>query len=271
MTHMPSLTLSFGLSRMARPLAPAVLSLVAALTLMLGVAPEASAQADLPTAESLFEAHVVAIGGREAIAKHRNRVVYGTIENSAGEVQILIVTQAAPNLLRFTAQSPGRFTIVRVFDGTTAWGIEMNGSTRLIESDSDEAKDLAFNAVFEAEAAYKTQYTSMRTTERTIFDNRPVFAVDVETRVGLSQRIFFGLESKLIIGKTQVVGTGGTPTELVFNYDEYTDYEGVKLVSLQRQTLRGQVNIIKTDFVEVNVEELPDFSPPASLTVSAGG
>ena len=52
----------------------------------------------------------------------------------------------------------------------------------------------------------------------------------------------------------------------------FIEYEGVKLVSSQRQTLRGQVNTIRTNFVQVNVDEIADFSPPASLTsASAGG
>ncbi len=239
--------------------------LLVAVMLISGLTPSATAQSELPAAETLFERHVEAIGGRDALATHNNRVVYGEIESGTGDVQVLIVSQARPNKLHYIAQSPGRFTIVRAFDGTTAWGVEMNGESRLLDSESDEGKDLAFNAVFETDAAYKTQYTTMRTTERTIFADKPVFAVDVQTSSGLSQRIFFDIEDGLIIGKTQIIGAGNAPTELVFNYDEYTEYEGVKLVSSQRQTLRGQVNTIRTHFVEVNVDDLPDFSPPASL------
>lgn len=258
------------LPNLSRLLGPCAITLVT-LLLNLVAGAQAVAQGPLPDAASLFEAHVEAIGGRKAIEAQHNRVVYGTIEYSNGEVQVLIVRQQAPNMLRYSAQSPGRFTIVRVFDGTTAWGIDADGSSKVLDPNSEEAKDLAFNAVFLGDAAYKTQYTSMRTTEQTVFDDHSVYAVDVVSTIGTSQRIFFDVDSKLIVGKTQVINTGGTPTELVFHYDEYTDYEGVKLVSLQRQDLRGQTNTIKTDFVEVNVKELPSFSPPATLTASAGG
>lgn len=255
------------LSNLMRLLSP----LAIALMMTLGAASQASAQGDLPEAASLFDAHVEAIGGREALEAQHNRVVYGTIEFANGETQVLIVRQEAPNKLRYSAQSPGRFTIVRVYDGTVAWGIDADGKTKMLDPKSDEAKDLAFNAVFLGDAAYKTQYTSIRTTEQTIFDDKPVYAVDVVSAAGVSQRVFFDVESKLIIGKTQVVGTGGTPTELVFHYDEYTEYEGVKLVSSQRQALRGQTNTVRTNFVEVNVDDLPSFSPPEGLTASAGG
>jgi hypothetical protein len=249
-----------------------------ALSLLLAWSPAATAQGDLPTAEALFEAHVDGIGGREAIEAQRNRVVYGSIDFDGEGTQILIIYQQAPNLMRYTAESPGQFTITRGFDGENPWGIGPNGLPVTVAEGSDEARDLRFNAVFAGDAAYKTQYSSMRTNERTLFDNKPVFAVDVQTFSGLSQRIFFDVESKLIIGKTQVVqGSEGTPTELLFIYDEYTDYEGVKLVSKQRQVLGGKINTIATHFVEVNVDELPSFSAPsgaeasASVPVSPGG
>ncbi len=261
------MTTSHTLVRLLSPLAITLITLMVTL----GAAPQAAAQGDMPEAASLFEAHIEAIGGREAMEAHRNRVVYGTIEFANGETQVLIVRQEAPNKLRYSAQSPGRFTIVRVYDGTIAWGIDADGKSKVLDPKSDEAKDLAFNAVFMGDAAYKTQYTSMRTTEQTIFDDKSVYAVDVVSTAGVSQRVFFDVESKLIAGKTQVVGTGGTPTELVFHYDEYTEYEGVKLVSSQRQALRGQTNTVRTDFVEVNVDDLPSFSPPEGLTASAGG
>ena len=193
------------------------LGVLAAVMLLTGLSSSASGQDVLPSAESLFERHVEAIGGREAIASHKNRVVYGEIEMGNGDMQVLIVSQGRPSKLHYIAQSPGRFTVIRAFDGTSAWGIEMNGEARLLDPDSDEARDLAFNAVFETDAAYKTQYTSMRTTEQTIFADTPVFAVDVQTSTGLSQRIFFDSEDGLLIGKPQIVGAGTSPTELVFN------------------------------------------------------
>lgn len=241
-----------------------------ALSLLLAWSPVASAQGDVPTAEALFEGHVEAIGGREAISAHKNRVVYGSIDFDGEGTQILIIYQQAPNLMRYTAESPGQFTITRGFDGENPWGIGPNGQPVAIAEESDEARDLRFNAVFAGDAAYKTQYSSMRSNERTLFDNKPVFAVDVQTFSGLSQRIFFDVESKLIVGKTQVVqGSEGTPTELLFIYDEYTEYEGVKLVSKQRQILSGKVNTITTHFVEVNVDDLPSFTAPTAAEASA--
>jgi len=232
--------------------------------------PEASAQG-LPSAESLFQAHVQAIGGREAMERHRNRIVYGSIDFEGGGTQILVIHQQAPNKLLYTVESPGQFTITRAFDGESAWGIDQTGQVITINPTSDEGRDIRFNAVFLGDAAYETQYTSMRTTERGVFNNRPIFAVDVTTFTGLSQRILFDQETRLIIGKVQVVeGTGGAaPGEMVFNYDEYTEFEGVRLVTRQRQTLRGRTNVVNTHFVEVNNENMVSFTRPEMVQSSA--
>ncbi|HZW10384.1 MAG TPA: hypothetical protein VFF69_10815 [Phycisphaerales bacterium] len=220
---------------------------------------------DLPQAESLFEAYIEAIGGREALARHQNRVLHGIYRIAAnGDTQILTLYCETPNRLLAELEAPALGTTIRATNGAVAWGTNASGTPFRL----DEAETASFNdnAIFLNEAAYKERYKSIRTAGTAVFDGKNAYQVDFVTHSGLQGSIYFDAESKLVVGRQLKNAEGQGPLVLVTAYKEF---EGVMLPTLQQQRFQDvQTPSVDIEFrwVEVNVDDLPSFDPPAQLT-----
>jgi hypothetical protein len=243
----PAALVGFGSAAHAQPQAPA---------------------ADLPQAETLFEGYIEAIGGSEAIAKHRNRVLHGIYRVvSTGDTQILTLYCEAPNRLRADLEAPAIGSTVRATNGAQAWGTNASGTPFRL----DPQETAAFNdsAVFIGEAAYKERYESIKTVNTAVFDGKTAYQVDFTTKSGLSGSVYFDAESKLVVGR-QLKSPDGKPGALVL-VSGYKDFDGLKIPTLQQQRFQDvQIPSVDIEFrwVEVNVDELPSFDPPAQLAAS---
>lgn len=230
--------------------------------------PESS---DLPAAEELFEAYIEAIGGRDALARHENRVLHGIYRSeSSGETQILTLYWDNANRLRAELEAPALGTTIRATNGEVSWGNNLSGTPFRL----DEQERVTFNdsAVFLGEAAYKDRYESYKTVGTAVFDGKTAYQVDFATKSGLEGSVFFDAESKLVVGRQlkSPDGKGAGPLALVTGYKEF---EGLKIPTLQQQRLQDvntpSVNI-EFRWIEVNVDELPSFDPPAQLAAAGG-
>jgi hypothetical protein len=245
-----------------RPLARIVPALLAALLLLVAPARAQDNQA-LPGAESLFEKHVEAIGGRAALDKHRDRTLHGiyTILDT-GETQVLTIYAEAPNRMRAELDAPALGTTTRASDGTQAWGTNNTGSPfHLTGRDRDELLD---SAGFLGEADYKTAYTSIATVGQVNIDGRPAWRVDFTAKSGLKGSVYFDVETGRVSAR-QLLPADPKANHTLIVVSDYKEFEGVQLPTRQRQlvgeNLRPVVDI-EYRWVEVNTGKMPDFTAP---------
>lgn len=238
-----------------------------------GVQP-AQPASELPKAEELFEAYIAAIGGRENLEKQRNRVLHGVYRVTAtGDTQILTLYCDAQNRFRAELEAPGLGTTIRATNGEVAWGTNISGTPfRLGEQETLELKDSAF---FVGEAAYKDRYETATTVGTAVFDDQTVYQVDFVTKTGLSGSVYFDAESKLLVGR-QLKPLSGEGSGTLVLVKGYKDFDGVKLPTIQQQRFQNvQTPAVEIEFrwVDVNVDTLPTFDPPAQLAAmeSSGG
>lgn len=222
---------------------------------------------NFPSPESLFEAHIKAIGGRDALAKHHDRTLYGIYRvPDSQETQALTIYAEGPNHMRAELVQPAVGTIVRATDGTDAWGTNTTGTPfELRGRDRDELLD---SARFDGEAGYKDAYTSVNTTGQGNIDGKPAWRVEFETKSGLKGAVFFDAASGLVCARQIYGATQSTPPTLVVVGD-YKEFEGVKLPTRQRQLVGDQFKpMVDIEFrwVEVNTGDMPQFAAPENTT-----
>lgn len=250
-------------------LLPLAVALLAPLPALAQVEPPTSQPAELPDAESLFERYVEAVGGRQALENHRNRVLHGIYRIvESGDTQILTLYAARGDKLRAELDAPALGTTIRATNGESAWGTNTTGTAFMLSP--AEAADLRDSAVFLGEADYESRYKSYRTAGTNDFDGRTAYRVEFVTKDGLEGSVYFDAETGLMVGRQlKSAPTAGEGTLVLVR--DYKEFEGVKLPTLQQQRFGdNQAYAVEIEFrwVDVNVDKLPSFDPPPD-TVAA--
>ena len=188
--------------------------------------PEArpSAPATAPTADSILEKYVAALGGADAIQKVTSRVGKGAINTSGKDTAIEVFTKA-PNKRVTITHNEGSDSFT-AFDGTIGWMGSTGRPAR--EMSAADAKGSALDSEFYLPLRMKEVFTQLR-------PGRPDKIGDVSvmtltgTRPGLPPvRFFFDANSGLLLRVVRYTENplGRMPVQI--DYADYRDVDGVK-------------------------------------------
>lgn len=232
------------------------------------VVPPPPSSQTLPAAEELFERHIAAIGGLEAIKKHTSLKFTGTLKIPAMKyTAFTTLWQIAPSSLVMFTEPPGGARGETYCDGTYAWENmpAPDGSSILTLYTGSRWTETVFSADFYADADYKNRYKTVRTAELTEFNGSPAYKVFVESRVGKQLFIFFDQKSGLIVGTHTVQSEGGDLIPLITVNSPYTEVDGVKYVSgVTHRTPTGDV-ILTYRVIEPFPKDVPTIKLPEVL------
>ncbi len=242
-----------------------VSSLVAALLLALAAplqAQEAAAKADLPSASSIIERFVEAIGGEQAIRSQGARQGRGTLTIPAQGISGAVEAFSAPpnrSLMRIDLAGMG---VVRTgYDGNVGWVIHpamgpmvMDG--RMLEQMQQQSDMLA--------ALHPEKYIAgAETLERTDFEGRSCYKVKITTQSGEEYVEFFDVDTGLLTGtiRKQASPMGEIETTSILN--DYRAVEGVLVPMKLTQRLLGMEQVFEmTEFAPAELDDAVFELPP---------
>ena len=188
-----------------------------------GAAPAAAAT-PAPTAEQVWDKYVQAVGGKEAIAKLKNRMMKGSFTMNNGTVMELEITNEGSNVRSLMKGQTGEMN--GAFNGTSGWVKDPRGQREMNRNDINNAKALLENlAAIKLSEPYP-QFTLSRRNMKV--GDREAFVMR-GTREGKALTLFFDAESGLLLRKLEVSPTvlGGIPEQT--DYEDYREVDGVKL------------------------------------------
>ena len=91
---------------------------------------------NLPTGKEIVERYIEAAGGREAMAKVKNRVIKAELSmEQMGITGTTVITQARPNLYHAKAEISEVVTVENGSNGKTAWELNSITGPRLVEGE----------------------------------------------------------------------------------------------------------------------------------------
>jgi photosynthetic reaction center cytochrome c subunit len=190
-------------------------------------APEArppSTGSTQPTADSIIEKYVTALGGADAIKKITSRVGTGAIMVSGKETPIEVFTKAPNKRITIThAAGADSFT---AFDGTIGWMGTAGRPAR--EMSAADAKGSALDSEFYLPLRLKEVFTQLRPGRPDKIGDVPVLTL-TGTRPGLPPvRFFFDANSGLLLRMVRYTENplGRMPVQI--DYADYRDVNGVK-------------------------------------------
>ena len=233
-------------------------------------APGGTAQASpspapaLPSADDLFNKYIAAIGGQAAVDKLKSRMAKGTIVQANGNSLQFELYQVAPDKFYQIVTTP-QGTFERGFNGTVGWEKTARG---VREITGGQLADLrAANNLFGL-IKLKEQFTRTRVTGKDKIGDREVYVLNGTTTDGKRQRLFFDVETGLLLRRVTYTPTmiGVIPEQA--DFEDYRDVDGVKFPFTARSSAIEVGNPVQTrKFAEVKLNATTDESkfnmPPA--------
>ena len=219
------------------------------------------ADAALPTAQSVIDRYIEAIGGRKALQAHSSVAGKGTLSIPAnGLTGTVEVYAARPNKTFTKTTIAGVGEITEGFDGTTAWSI--NPMTGAMLATGEELAQRAFNANFDRTLGMAAQYESMQVVEKTTHEGRPVYRLELKRKGGPTDIEFYDTETGLKAGGIVELANPMGKITATTSLSEYKKFGDLLQPTVVKQAASGtQIVITFTDMqfdkVDPAVFELP--------------
>jgi hypothetical protein len=226
---------------------------------------EASSSAALPSARSVIDRHIAAVGGRQAILAHTSSHAVGSMTiPGSGITGVLDIYGAKPNKTLTKINLGGIGEMLEGFDGTTGWGV--NPVTGAMLSQGKELEERRFDAAFYSDLQETGRYASMKTIEQTTFDGRPCYKVSLVKKDGSEDFDYYDVATGLKAGTTgtremQQMGSAAV-TQI---HSDYKKFGGVLVPTTMKQTAMGVQQVITITSVEFDNVPASIFEPPAQI------
>ena len=230
---------------------------------------QAPAKADpaaaLPDAREIINRHIKAVGGREAILRHKSLHAKGTLSIPASSIEgpIELFGAANPDRMVVRTSVPGIGDIIEGFDGSHAWSLSpLTGPMLKVGKELSQTK---LDADFYSELRDPKKYPSVKTLEKTTFDGRPCYKVAV-TRIDGSEDVDYydvatGLKAGSVNTRESPMGTlTMTSTE-----GDYKKFGNLLHATKVTQKVMGVEQVITLLSLEYDKVEASAFAPPTEI------
>ncbi|HET7039372.1 MAG TPA: hypothetical protein VFH97_05755 [Gemmatimonadales bacterium] len=239
------------------------------LTVLCGSAAPAAAQASLPEGREVIARFIAAIGGRDAILRHRARHFTGRFEATgqgiAGEFELY---QAPPNRMVTTATLPGIGTVREGYDGTVAWTTNPATGPMVLEGRALDQR--RHGAEFYLALYPPEMVASVETVAEETFEGTPAWKVKVTTTWGESYAEYFDQATALQLGSMRTLFTPMGEVEATSVVSDWRTVDGVRMPFRLVQRFAGIETVVT--FSDLSLAPLPDslFALPAEVRALVG-
>jgi len=214
-----------------------------------------------PSVDAVLEKYTAAVGGKDAIAKVRNREIRGSFTGGDGTPHPIEVRQTADGKYRSEVKvDQGAFTIV--FDGKSGTS---GGPTWNNPMPPDEKVRIGWRATLFPAADLKSRYPALAVRGKEAIDGRDAWIVMGRDAEGGRETLWFDVQTGLLVRTLHRQHTpfGDIPEQT--DYSDYRDVGGVKVPYTIRHTAPDRGDTIRAEEVKQNVD-IPDsvFAPAAT-------
>ena len=226
--------------------------------------PQKPADAVLPAAQTIIDRHIEATGGRKVLEAVNSVNIKGSITIPAnGMTGTIEVSAARPNKAILKTNLAGIGEILEGFDGTTAWS--MSPMTGPMLATGAELEQKIFDSDFDRGMGIAHKYESIKTTEKTTFEGRPVYRVELTKKGGPTDVEFYDVETGLkagsVIERTNPMGTISATSAV----SEYKKFGDLLQPTVLKQTVSGVQIVTTFTSIEFNKVEPAVFELPAAI------
>ncbi|HEX5885382.1 MAG TPA: hypothetical protein VFY67_12655 [Pyrinomonadaceae bacterium] len=236
-------------------------SLLVVLTLQLSCVSPGPTSESGPTAsptpteqaiiDQIFQQYETALGGKEALAAITSYNLKGTFE-LAGMTGKIEFWQKEPNKTLNVIEFPRIGTLKKGFDGETRW-VQTPGGT-VSDSNPQEIADLERDAEVYSAGKIKSLFESMKLEPKARLSGRDVYVVEGKPARGPAERLFFDVQSGLLVRWDMARRQENRGTVFVkVHLDDYKEVGAVKIPFNVRFVFESFNFTIKVDEMQHNI------------------
>jgi hypothetical protein len=220
--------------------------------------------AKLPTPREVIDKYVRAIGGRDAILKHRSRAAKGRFEiRNQGLSGDLHMFAAAPDKAMLRIAVSGLGDIVSGFDGSVGWILNpMTGPMLLRGAELQQARD---DADFYSELHDEGRFASMEIVALEDFEGRPCYRLRLVRKSGTEDFEFFDTKTALLAGSIVKRDSPIGKIAATHVIDDYREFGGLRIPTRVVQRMAGLEQVLTIEQMEVDTVDPAVFDPPAEI------
>jgi hypothetical protein len=227
-------------------------------------APATAKPAELPSARSIIDRHVQAVGGRKAVLGHSSLHAIGTMTVvGSGITGPLHVYGAKPNKSLVKIGLGGIGELLEGFDGTTGW--TLNPVTGPMLAQGKELEEKRFDADFYSDLHEPGRYVSMTTVEKTTFEGRPCYKVSLVKKGGGEDFDYYDVETGLKAGATGTRESPMGPLSVTQAHSDYKKFGDMLVPTTMKQSAMGVQQVLTITSVEFDSVPPSMFEPPAQI------
>jgi len=231
-------------------------------------APSPSASSDstaaLPSAKSIIDRHVEAIGGRKAVLSHTSSHATGSMTvTGSGITGVLDIYSAAPDKSLVKINLGGIGEVLEGFDGVHGWSISPIAGPSLTQG--KELEEKKFDADFYSDLHQEGRYLSMKTVEKTTFEGRPCYKVSLVKKNGSEDFDFYDVETGLKAGMIATRESQMGPMAVTQVTSDYKKFGGLLVPTTMKQSAMGVDQVLKLTTIEFDKVDPSVFEPPAQI------
>lgn len=217
--------------RLSTPLLLIAVIITAQLSCTQQPPPEPPAASPSPSEQTIvdeiLQRYEKAVGGREALDAITSQKMKGRFQ-LAGMEGSVEGWRKEPNKTLTVVEFPRIGTLKKGFDGESRW-VQTPAGT-ITDSSPQEIAELERDAEVYSAGRIKTQFESMKLENKARLNGRDVYVIEGKPARGPAEKLFFDVESGLLVRWDMARRKEGRGTVFVkVHLDDYKDVSGIKV------------------------------------------
>jgi len=224
-------------------------------------AQDSSPAKSLPTAQQVLNHYVTALGGHDAISKHKSMTIHGKFEVSETGPAFDRVAYYKSGKLLYQINLPNGSRFQQGFDGKVAWQVSPDGKATV--SGSDAIKSSERDADMYYPAHVMDYFSSMDVVDVTDFEGHTCYHLKGTTKWGRVNEHFYDTKTGLLVGyrfNSSWRGGAGDESEVFSEYKDFDRWQmPTRKVSKSAEATQVEtITSVSFDDVDDSVFALPD-------------
>ncbi len=218
---------------------------------------------ELPAARKLIEAHVAAVGGREAILSGNEGSIRSTMEIAEAGIRgdLNLYSRGDDRLFSINLAAIGETKMGRT--GSVVWSIDAMNGPRVLEGKERQQTVEQFDPLYAIRDASLVETAT--TTALADSNGRACYRVEIKWKSGSDTADCYGTEDGLLLSTESTTSTPMGDLKQVTHFSEYTAYGKSKAAKVTTIKVAGMTQVVRIDAYDESPQDAKLFALPPAI------